>query len=524
MKEKPLQILLVEDNAGDVRLLREMFSKERRDAFQLTHLLRMSEAVIHLAKGGVDIILLDMGLPDGHGLDTVQRAHAAAPGVPLIILTGLDDEALAAEAMTQGAQDYMIKGQIESHALPRALRHAIERQRMQTETNLFWKNQAQFKEEFLSHVSHELRSPLTAIKQFTSILAGGLAGELNKEQREYLQIVLKNIGQLQSMIDDLLEVPRLKTGKLTIELERVSVANAVTDCCNTFQGSARAKGVTLSYDLPSGLPPAHADPTRLRQILIILLDNAIKFTPSGGSLKIQARVLRQDPGFLLLEISDTGCGMSPEMTGRVFERLYQASGSAPASRKGLGLGLFICKELVTLQGGQISVKSQLDLGSTFSFVLPVFSLSTSIAPLFHNGRWPADSVALVMVKTCFLDASKESQEEGSQQVRSLVERCLMPNLDVLLPKMSYGAEGERFFVAAFANEKGASILVNRIRDQFKRLLQPKQTGLTLSVSYTMLQPFPADAGASAEERVTSMSSHLEQSIQSQSLSEASFHE
>ena len=86
MKEKALQVLLVEDNAGDARLLREMFSKEKPDSFELTHLLRMSEAVVHLAKGGVDIILLDMGLPDGHGLDTVRRAHAAAPGVPLIVV------------------------------------------------------------------------------------------------------------------------------------------------------------------------------------------------------------------------------------------------------------------------------------------------------------------------------------------------------------------------------------------------------------------------------------------------------
>ena len=110
MKEKTLQILLVEDNAGDARLLREVFSKEKPDSFDVTHLLRMSEAVIHLAKGGVDIILLDMGLPDGHGLDTVRRAHAAAPGVPVIGLTGLDDEALAAEAMKAGAQDYRMNG------------------------------------------------------------------------------------------------------------------------------------------------------------------------------------------------------------------------------------------------------------------------------------------------------------------------------------------------------------------------------------------------------------------------------
>jgi phosphoserine phosphatase RsbU/P len=163
MKEKTLQVLLVEDNAGDARLLREMFKGEKPGSFELTHLLRMSEAEIHLAKGGVDIVLLDMGLPDGHGLDTVRRAHAAAPSVPLIVLTGLDDEALAAEAMKEGAQDYLIKGQIESRALPRALRHAIERHRMQTETDLIRTHQMQFKDEFLSHVSHELRSPLSAI-------------------------------------------------------------------------------------------------------------------------------------------------------------------------------------------------------------------------------------------------------------------------------------------------------------------------------------------------------------------------
>jgi DNA-binding NtrC family response regulator len=99
MTEKALQVLLVEDNAGDVRLLREMFSKERPGSFELTHLLRMSEAEVHLAKGEVDIVVLDMGLPDGHGLDTVRRAHAVAPGIPMIVLTGLNDESLAAEAM-----------------------------------------------------------------------------------------------------------------------------------------------------------------------------------------------------------------------------------------------------------------------------------------------------------------------------------------------------------------------------------------------------------------------------------------
>ena len=255
-----------------------------------------------------------------------------------------------------------------------------ERKKLDEALEQIRQNQMRFKDEFLSHVSHELRSPLTAIKQFTTILLGGLAGELNPEQREYQQIVLRNIRQLQAMIDDLLEVTRLETGKLTVEPERVSVAIAVTDSFNTLQGSARAKGVTLSYNLPPNLPSANADATRLRQILIILLDNAIKFTPEGGSVIIQARVFHKDPRFLLLEVSDTGIGISPEMGQRIFERLYQVSERTESSRKGLGLGLHICKELVTRQGGEIWAQRRSDSGSVFSFTLPVFSLGNLTTP------------------------------------------------------------------------------------------------------------------------------------------------
>jgi PAS domain S-box-containing protein len=256
-----------------------------------------------------------------------------------------------------------------------ARKHAEEeRKKLEEALEQIRQDQMRFKDEFLSHVSHELRSPLTAIKQFTTILLGGLAGELNKEQREYQQIVLKNIRQLQSMIDDLLEVTRLETGKLTVEPERVSVMIAVTDTFNTLKGSARAKGVSLSYDLPPNLPSVHADPTRLRQILIILLDNAIKFTPEGGSVAIKALLQQQDARLLLLEVSDTGCGIDPAITDDIFERLYQVSERTEGSRKGLGLGLYICKELVMRQGGTIWAKRRPQKGSTFSFTLPVFSL------------------------------------------------------------------------------------------------------------------------------------------------------
>jgi PAS domain S-box-containing protein len=393
----------------------------------------------------------------------------------------------------------------------REAENALERSRQ---------DQIRFKDEFLSHVSHELRSPLTAIKQFSTILLGGLAGELNEEQREYQQIVLKNIGQLQSMIDNLLDVTRLETGKFTVALDSVSVADAVTDTINTLQITAHAKGVALSCDVPPDLPAAHADHARLRQILIILLDNAVKFTPEGGTVRIQARLLQEDPDFLFLEISDTGCGISPEIVDRLFERLYQVSEPTRASRKGLGLGLYICKELVTRQGGHIWARSQ-PQGSTFSFTLPVFSLNRLIAPLFKNDKWPSESVALVMVdiRLPAAAASRESQEEWSREAGSLLERCLLPNLDVLLPKSS-DAGGESFFVAAFADDKGAAVLAKRIREQFERLPHLKQTGRTLSVSYSMLEPCLRNAGASIENIVTSMATNLQESIKSQIILEA----
>jgi sigma-B regulation protein RsbU (phosphoserine phosphatase) len=514
MKEKALQVLLVEDNAGDARLLREMFSTERADSFELTHLLRMSEAVNHLAKGGVDIILLDMGLPDGHGLETVRRAHAAAPGVPVIVLTGLDDEALAAEAMKEGAQDYLIKGQIENRALPRALRYAIERHRMQTESDLIRTQQLQFKDEFLSHVSHELRSPLTAIYQFVTILLDKLAGELNLEQREYLEIVLRNVKQLQSMINDLLEVTRVQAGKLTIEMRRTSVSDAIVYTINTLQGAARGKGITLSSEDDRPSPSVSADPIRIRQILIILVDNAIKFTPAGGVVKVHSRVFEKDPGFLLVEVSDTGCGIRPEMTERIFENLYQITDSSEAGRKGLGLGLYISKELVTRQGGKIWVSSEPHKGSRFFFTVPIFSLASWIGPMLMHEKKPGDVIALLAAEMGPRDGwlSPEIRKELSYLARRLLQQCLRPDTDVLLPNMDSMCVRELLFAVVYTQEHGAEVIKKRVRNQFQLCEQLQLAGITLTVSHSILPPISRKKDESMESFVEHVAAEIQDRI------------
>ena len=402
----PARILIVDDELHNRQLLEVMLAPE---GLLLQTAASGEEALAKIAQHPPDLILLDIMMPGMDGYEVVAKikGDAATKNIPVIMVSALDGRDARLQGLSAGAEEFltkpvdrvdlcvrvrnllrlkaysdyydkysqMLEGEVASRTADLS-----ERTKQAAELERLRQDQLRFKDDFLSHVSHELRSPLTAIKQFTSILLGGLAGELNIQQREYQQIVLRNIQQLQSMIDDLLQVTRLEAGKLTIKAESVSIANAVTDSFNTLQGTADAKGITLSNDLPPDLPDAYADQTRVRQILIILLDNAIKFTPEGGAVTVHGSLLHQDPGFLLLEVSDTGCGISPEITERIFERLFQVTERIQASRKGLGLGLYICKELVVRQGGSIWVNPAPQTGTIFSFTLPVLSPVNSVAP------------------------------------------------------------------------------------------------------------------------------------------------
>jgi PAS domain S-box-containing protein len=238
----------------------------------------------------------------------------------------------------------------------------------------------QLKDDFLSHISHELRTPLTAIYQFGTLIADGSVGKTSQEQDEFLQIMLKNVGQLRFMINDLIEITQAQTVKFKVELQSASLFEAIVYAVHLRRGAAVAKGITLSCDPSAQLPSAHADPERLRQILLILIDNAIKFTATSGAVEVHAQLFEKDPGFLLVEVCDTGCGISPEATEHIFERLYQATVTDTAGRSGMGLGLYIAKELVTRQGGRIWVNDEPQKGSHFFFTVPVSNPTIGLAP------------------------------------------------------------------------------------------------------------------------------------------------
>jgi signal transduction histidine kinase len=372
MKEDTIKILLVEDNPGDARLIQEMLTEIQDPPFVLETVDHLARANRRLAEDDIDVILLDLLLPDSHGLETFTKIHNKVPNIPTIVLTSFDDEDLAVKAVREGAQDYIVKGQIDTHSLVRAIRYALERQKMLVRLENSRQQQLEVKNRFLSYVSHELRSPLTAIYQFVTILSDGLAGDVSSKQNDYLNIVLRNVGQLKTMIDELLEATRAETGKLTVEPRCISMVDIITETMKTVQTMAIAKGVLLSADILKNLPPVYADPERIRQILINLIDNGIKFTPENGTVSLCAHIYDADPNFLCVEVSDTGCGISPESTQMIFDRLFQEASSREITRKGLGLGLFICRELIALHGGRIWVESKIGKGSVFYFTLPIF--------------------------------------------------------------------------------------------------------------------------------------------------------
>jgi nitrogen-specific signal transduction histidine kinase len=357
--------------------------------------------------------------------------------------------------------------------LPRTLRHANDLRRLQAQTESLRAYETRFKIDFLSHVSHELRSPLNSIYQFVTILLDRLAGDLNPRQSAHLEIVLRNVQHLQALINDLFEAEELDNGRLLIEPQPVSPADAILDTVNALQFAAAAKKIDLSAELVGVLPLVCADPTRLRQIVSILVDNAIKFTPDAGWVKIMARSL---DGNLLLEVADSGCGIHPDLVERIFERMFQASDPNSSGREGLGLGLFICKDLVTRQGGDIRVTSSPGRGAVFSVTLPVFRLSECIRPLVPLGAPFRLLVTEIGSETGWL--SQQARAEQGRAVREQLQQCLSAQPAVLLPRMGVSGGVELFFTVAAGSEEQMQELAAQINDRLGTSTALQQAGLT----------------------------------------------
>jgi signal transduction histidine kinase len=367
----PLRILLVEDNPGDARLIRETL-RDGSLEFDLAHADRLAAALPRLEEGAADVVLLDLSLPDAHGLETVNRALAAAPGVPIVVLTGLDDETVAVNAVQAGAQDYLVKGQVEPGMLARALRYAMERKRLEIERARLLDREHEAREaaeaavrardEVLRIVAHDIGNSLSAVKIHALVLERTLPAE-DGEARKRTAAIRDLTAQMDRLRQDLLDVAAIEAGRLSVEPVPIEVGQVVHDAVEALSELAAHKGVALSAVVEPRLPRVPADRERVMQVLANLGGNAVKFTPAGGAVELRAE---READAVRVSCTDTGPGIAAEDLPHVFDRFWQARSTR---RAGAGLGLAIAKGIVEAHGGEITAESTPGEGSTFSFTL-----------------------------------------------------------------------------------------------------------------------------------------------------------
>jgi PAS domain S-box-containing protein len=229
------------------------------------------------------------------------------------------------------------------------------------------KQAEEVRERFLSNITHELRTPLTSIEGYSDLLLSGKIGELNVKHRKCVEVIAEDSDRLRGLIDNTLDLMAMDAGRFDMDISEVSIPRIVDDIIFSLKIELEKKGITLFRKLPPNLGLVKGDAGKLQQLFSNLLMNAIKFTPEGGRIEVRSE---SDDEFTVIEVSDTGIGISSEDLPNVFDRFYQADSSSTKKLRGIGLGLAICREIVEAHGGEIEAESHIGKGSVFRVTLP----------------------------------------------------------------------------------------------------------------------------------------------------------
>jgi signal transduction histidine kinase len=393
-----MNILLVEDNAGDARLIREALRSATGFAFELEHVENLTDAVGAMARRRFDVVLLDLSLPDSFGLDTVRRVASADPSLPIVVMTGLDDESVAAEAVRAGAQDYLPKGDLNGSLLARAMRYAVDRKRTEVEREGLAQALAEKNEELeqtVYTVSHDLRSPLVTVDGFAGelgLLLEELAAKLNgmalsesdrtgvnqllEDVPEAIGFIRSGTKKMSALLDSLLQLSRL--GRVTLEIQTLDMNLLLAQVTSALQFGITQAGARVEV---SPLPACRGDAAQVDRIFSNLIGNAVKYRQPDRTLEIKvtgrttnverrtsndARRTTHD-GLVVYCVEDNGMGIPPEFREKAFMLFQRVH---PESGQGEGLGLAIVRRIAERLGGRVWLESELGKGSRFFVELP----------------------------------------------------------------------------------------------------------------------------------------------------------
>jgi signal transduction histidine kinase len=421
-----MKILLLEDDEDDYILTRSLLGRIPGD-FVLDWAASYDDAVRLLSSGNYDVCLVDCRLGDREGLELLHGPLVEQ--LPIIVLTGQDDPGVAMKAMKFGAADYLVKGEFNASMLERSMRYSIERKRIRDElvrardgldrlvlertaelqqaNDALVRREAELrqadsrKDEFLAMLAHELRNPLAAMK---NALALARRSDAEEHRTWSLDILDRQTSRLVQMIDDLLDVSRITSGKIRLN-RRVVEASAILDCAiEASRPMIEGRGHTLEIAIERGRLWLDVDPTRLEQVVQNLLSNAAKYTEENGRLWLKASNRLEE---VVIEVRDAGIGIVPERLHEIFELFAQEDRSLERSQGGLGIGLTVVKKLVEMHGGSISAASEgIGQGSAFTIRLPAVQAPDSPTTGMSAFQQTANRTVRVLVVDDHTDSTR----------------------------------------------------------------------------------------------------------------------
>lgn len=482
--EQTVRILLIEDDP-DYALLMSSYVNAACGAsvrYVLVGAETLADGLARLREEDFDVALLDLMLPDSKGMDTLRRVRAAAPGVPLVVLTNLDQEDIGREAIANGAQDFLSKSRIDAGRLRNAIAYALERERLfgqmralvdgspdgivivdrakavryanpaaaalfgrpregwvgapfehplepgqavrlrltpepgrevQAElrcAEIEWKGRPawmatvrdvseltkleearaevrervrmdQLKDQLLSTVAHELRSPLSVVKAVVATLRDRLAGPLTDEQGELIHNADRNIDRLNRLLNNFLDLSRLESRQARVSRQAVDPVGLVREIAEGVRMANRGRPVVILYDLPETAPPVHVDADMMAQVLANLLENALRYARARVLVRATAA-----PSHVEVSVVDDGPGIPPDRFADLFNKFVQLDRPRGGSGyKGTGLGLAICREIVALNDGKIWAENAAGRGACFRFTMPFAAAESEREETPHAG-------------------------------------------------------------------------------------------------------------------------------------------
>lgn len=373
-------ILLVEDSPTDANLIRQVFLRAGEQEWHLTHVERLEQAIDICCEESVtsqsrfDVVLLDLRLPDSTGLETLTSFRQAVPDIPIIVLTGVENEELGLQAVERGAQDYLVKDEITIQRLLRAIRYAIRRgqllnqlqesEQSSREALLREQEMNQMKSQFIGMLSHEFRTPMTTIRSSVDLLQS-YSDNLTEERRaKYLERMNNAINQMLHLLDEVLFLSRNESGKVKFKPKPLDVEECCREIIEIIQFSTDK--YTINFNISGECLQASMDEELLNCIFTNLLSNAVKYSVKNPNINFYLRCQKNKAIF---KIQDSGVGIPEEDQAHLFEPFYRASNVCQI--QGTGLGLAIVKKCVELHQGAIEIESHVDRGTIVTVTLPL---------------------------------------------------------------------------------------------------------------------------------------------------------